>query len=100
MATILIPMAFLHLIMLLAFVGLWRSQNRSRRSLRCVVVPFLLLTLLNTPPAAYLALGALEWRYTQPDDLPEDAGVIVILAGSVRTADQVLARPEPRPSSL
>jgi len=100
MSDVLTPMALLHLAVLLAIVRLWRKQKECRRRLRWVAVPFLLLTLLNSPPAAYLALGSLEWPYPPSDEVPRDAGAIVVLAGSVRPPDRVRTRPELGPSTL
>jgi uncharacterized SAM-binding protein YcdF (DUF218 family) len=99
-ATILTPLAFLHLAVLLGIAHIWRKHKEYRRHLLWVLVPFLLLYLSNTAPIAYLALGSLEWRYPPSDEVPQDAGAIVILAGTVRTADPIRTRPELGPNTL
>lgn len=100
MGEILTPMALLHGAIALALVNLWWKHPQSRRRLLWVAVPFLLLTLLSTDPAGYLALGTLEWSYPPSDEVPEDAGALVVLAGSVHGPDQVRARPELGPNTL
>jgi uncharacterized SAM-binding protein YcdF (DUF218 family) len=88
------PMALLHLATALGLLRLWWVRKPGRRQLLWVAVPFLLLTVLSTPPAGYLALGTLEWPYPPSAAVPADAGAIVVLAGDVHVADAVRPRPE------
>jgi uncharacterized SAM-binding protein YcdF (DUF218 family) len=94
MSAVLTPMVLLHLAILLGLVRLWRKQKEGRRRLVWVAVPFVLLTLLHSPPAAYLALRSLEGRYPPSDRVPPDAGAIVVLSGAVSAPDRTRTRPE------
>jgi uncharacterized SAM-binding protein YcdF (DUF218 family) len=99
-AALLTPLALLHLLVLIGLARLWWKHKEARRRVLGVAVPFLLLYLLSTPPAAYLSLNPLERPYPPTEEVPADAEAIVVLAGSIREANSVRPRPEPGPETL
>jgi uncharacterized SAM-binding protein YcdF (DUF218 family) len=78
----------------LAILALWVRRRESRWWLSLVTIPFVLLWVLSTPAAAYLALGTLEWDYPPTYDRPDDAQSIVVLSGYVRPPDDVRTEPQ------
>lgn len=88
------PVALLHLLVLVGLVRLWWKYKEVRRRVLWVAVPFLLLYLLSTDLAAFLALNPLERPYPPAEEVPLDAEAIVVLAGSIRAANSVRPRPE------
>lgn len=100
MSALMNPVPVFFLIILFSLMYVWRKQKENRRRLLWVIVPFLLLTLMSTRPFAHIALGSLEWRNPPAEDVPPDAGAIVVLAGSMLAADAVRIRPELGPATL
>lgn len=100
MAQVVTPMAFFHVVILIALIYLWRKQKEGRRRLLWVAVPFILLTLLHSHAAGYYSVRSLESDYPPTEGVPPDAGVIVVLAGAVRAPDRVRTRVELGPSTL
>jgi uncharacterized SAM-binding protein YcdF (DUF218 family) len=88
------PIIILSFLTLLSMVHMWWRHKECRRRLLLILVPFLLLVVISTPLVAFFSLASLEWRYPPSDDIPPDAPVIVVLAGSILSADSVRARPE------
>jgi len=78
------PFSLFYLITLVALVRLWRNSLGNRRWLLLVIVPFGIMGFLSLPVVGYLAAGSLEWRYPPHDEVPDDAGAIVVLSGNVR----------------
>jgi len=99
-ATVATPIVLLDSFLLLVILYLWRRQKEPRRRLWWFLVAFFLFVLSSSAPVAYLALRSLEWDYPPSNDIPPDVGAIVVLAGSVRTADRVRAQPELGPNTL
>jgi uncharacterized SAM-binding protein YcdF (DUF218 family) len=67
---------------------LWTGAG-SRRLRAGLAAAYLSLVALSLPPAAYLALGTLEWPYPPSHELPEDVQVLVVLSGSIIPPNQV-----------
>jgi uncharacterized SAM-binding protein YcdF (DUF218 family) len=82
------PMVWLYLLAALGLANLWWKRRESRRRLLLLTVPFVLLSVLCSPLAAYLALGSLEWSYPPLQERPEDVEAIVVLSGYVRVLDE------------
>lgn len=83
-ATLARPLSLLLLAMGVSIVYVWRARKLSRRALIFITVPFIGLLVLSMPVTGMLLLGTLERRYTPPDEWPDDAQAIVVLAGDVR----------------
>jgi uncharacterized SAM-binding protein YcdF (DUF218 family) len=49
---------------------------------------FVLLSVLSTPVASYLALGTLEWPYPPLEERPKEIEAIVVLSGYIRMSDE------------
>src|SRR5262245_1807819 len=77
-----LPLALLVLLWLL--VRLWRRCPEARRPLRRVFAAWVVVWMLGTPLAAWLALASVE-RRQPPPDLPElpQADAIVILGSAI-----------------
>ncbi|MGO9113456.1 MAG: hypothetical protein ACLP9L_29850 [Thermoguttaceae bacterium] len=75
------PFPLLFFLTLVALVRLWRNSLGSRRWLLLVIVPFGILGSVLLPVVGHLALGSLEWPYPPQDEVPDEAGVIVVLSG-------------------
>jgi len=80
------PAVWLYLLAALTLASLWWKRGKSRRLLVLTIV-FVLLSVLSTPLACYLALGSLEWGYPPLQERPEDIEAIVVLSGYVRVLD-------------
>jgi uncharacterized SAM-binding protein YcdF (DUF218 family) len=83
------PYTFAFLITGLAIVSLWRTHHASRGRLILLTIGFALMSVLNLPVVSYLALGSLEWQFPPLNELPDDAGAIVVLSGSSDPPDSV-----------
>jgi len=81
-------------ILALAIANLWRKRQETRARLLWVTVPFVLLCILCTPALGHLAFGTLEWAYPPSEEVPEDAGAIVVLSGHIRPPDALRRRAE------
>jgi len=88
------PYPLLYLLTLVALVRVWRSYLGNRRRLLLAIVPFGLLGFVSLPVVGYLALGSLEWPYPPRDEVPDDAGAIVVLSGYVRPPGGSVRDPE------
>lgn len=88
------PTTLLFLVLAAAIAVLWWKRLESPRRLRWVTIPFVLLALLSTPAAGFLALGTLEWSYPPHEDIPAETQALVVLAGYVRPQDAVRLRAE------
>jgi uncharacterized SAM-binding protein YcdF (DUF218 family) len=78
------PYPLLYLLTLVALVRLWRSHRGKPTRLLLAVVPFGILGFVSLPVVGHLALGSLEWRCPPHDEVPGDAGAIVVLSGCLR----------------
>jgi uncharacterized SAM-binding protein YcdF (DUF218 family) len=88
------PLVFLNVLWLLGLGHLWRRGRESRGRLLLVTLPWLALIIGSLPLFSDLALGTLLWRYPPLRTRPADASAIVVLGGSMRSADAVRDRPE------
>jgi len=88
------PTFVLYVLVGLAIANLWRKRQESRGRLLWVTVPFLLLSMVCTPVAGFLAHEALEWPFPPSDEVPGDAQAIVVLAGYVQGVDATHGKPE------
>jgi uncharacterized SAM-binding protein YcdF (DUF218 family) len=88
------PFVLLYLVSGLILLKLWRRQREQHRLFRILIAAFCLLFFCSTPLASCLALGSLEWFYPPPEQRPQDAQAIVILAGYVIAADSLHRHPE------
>ena len=73
----------------------WYREPGARRRLLWVTLPFIALVLLSLPALSYLELGSLEWHYRPLREPPARVEALVVLAGGIRTADEVRPRAEP-----
>lgn len=94
------PFLLLALWAVTASAVLWWKGSGSRRPLLWLVVPVVLLALLSTPLAAYLALGSLEWSHPPRDQRPEPCPAIVILTGGMSPPDDVRRQAEPTADTI
>lgn len=77
----------------------WKHSD-ARKSLRWVWAAYVLAWLASTNAVAYLAAGALEWRYPPVDELPEDVEAIVVLSGGMHAANDFLPQSRPTDDTL
>ena len=88
------PYPLLYLLTLVALVRLWRNYRVLRRRLLVPIVLLAMLGFVSLPVVGHLALGSLEWRYPPHDEVPEDAGAIVVLSGYVRPPSEAVPEVE------
>jgi uncharacterized SAM-binding protein YcdF (DUF218 family) len=91
--TLLEPYTFFWLLTVLAVARLWQKRRETRSRLACLTIVAAAWALVSVPAVSYLALGSLEWQYPAGQEQPEDAEVIVVLAGGVLPAGP--GRPQP-----
>jgi uncharacterized SAM-binding protein YcdF (DUF218 family) len=73
----------------------WSRRPAARRLLLGAALPVAALVLLSLPAVSHLEMGSLEWQYPPPREPPARVEALVVLGGSVRTADAVRPRAEP-----
>ncbi len=78
------PFPLLYLLTLVTLVRLWRKYRTIRRQLLLPIIPFVILGFVSLPVVGHFALGSLERRYPPQNEVPDDAGAIVVLSGYVR----------------
>jgi len=88
------PFVVATVLALLGVAGLWWRRRETRLRLLWVTVPLVVMAVVSTPCAAYLALGSLQWRYPPSHDMPQGVETIVVLAGYMRLPDGVRQRTE------
>ncbi len=83
------PTVWLYLLAALSLACLWWKGRKNHKSRWLVVLTltFILLSVLSTPLAGYLALRSLEAPYPPLDQRPEDVEAIVVLSGYLRVLD-------------
>jgi uncharacterized SAM-binding protein YcdF (DUF218 family) len=94
------PFVVLYLVAGLLMLRLWRRQRERRRSYLILITSFCILFFCSTPLASSLALASLEWFYPPPQQRPEDAQAIVIMAGYVHPADGTRRHSQLGPDTL
>jgi uncharacterized SAM-binding protein YcdF (DUF218 family) len=95
LAALITPLALLYLCILIGLIRVWWKHREVRRKLLWIIIPFGVIYLFSTPPAAYLTMHPLEKPYPQGDEVPADVGAIVVLAGSIRDSNVDKPRSEP-----
>jgi len=88
------PFPLFYLLTLVSLVRLWRNSLGNRRWLLLVIVPFGIVGFVSLPVVGHFALGSLEWRYPPQDQVPDDAGAIVVLSGYVRPRSEAISEVE------
>ena len=96
---ILQPYPLLFLLIAVALVLVWRRRGENRRLL-LLTAPIIILTTVNMPVAANLALGSLEWRHAPQPERPGDADAIVVLCGYVHLSNDLSGNLELGPDTL
>ncbi len=85
------PLSIVFLLMLVGFVAL--LAGRRRLAIAGIALALLVHGLVSFTSIGYLMIQPLEARFSVPDELPEEAGAIVMLGGAtlarVSTARQV-----------
>jgi uncharacterized SAM-binding protein YcdF (DUF218 family) len=81
------PAFWLYLLAALTLASLWWKGRKSRRLVVLTLV-FILLWVLSTPVAAYLALRSLEAGCPPLEERADDVEAIVVLSGYVRVLDE------------
>lgn len=99
LAAILQPYPLLFVGIAVALVLVWRRRGENRRLLLLTVL-IVILTAVNMPVVANLALGSLEWRYPPQDERPDDADGIVVLCGYVHASKESHGGEELGPDTL
>lgn len=84
------PYPLLFVAIAAALVLVWRRRVAPRGYLVMLTVPVVLLTAVNLPMVADLAVGSLECAYPPNYDRPGDIEAIVVLCGYVRPPDDDL----------
>ncbi len=87
------PVVILHLLFAGLLLSLWWRRTAPRR-LFWLTVLFLVLLILSTPAAGYLAVRTLETQNPPLTNVPDDTEAIVVLGTYVLDADTVRPRPE------
>jgi uncharacterized SAM-binding protein YcdF (DUF218 family) len=68
---------------------LWRKQRAPRGLMVPLTIGYVLMVVVTLPVINYLALGTLEWSFLPLDRIPEEAGAIIVLSGSMDPPDGV-----------
>src|SRR5690349_17830868 len=87
------PVVVLHLAFAVVLLSLWR-RTTARRRLFVLTVLFLMLLILSTPAAGFLAVRTLEAQNPPLASIPDDTEAIVVLGTYVLEADTVRPHPE------
>lgn len=88
-----VPYTLLVVLLVVAYLNLWRRRQEASRRLKLLGVPLLLLVLLSTPAISYLTFGSLEWRHAPLSALPDGNQAVVVLGGWLLGRDQFRDRP-------
>jgi uncharacterized SAM-binding protein YcdF (DUF218 family) len=78
------PYPLLFVAILVALATLWRRRVESRKVLTLLTLPVVMLTAVNLPVVADLAIVSLERSDAPRHDRPDDIEAIVVLCGYVR----------------
>lgn len=87
------PYTLLVLLLLAAYLNLWRRRRETRRRLTLLAVPLALLLIVSTPAVSYLAFATLERQFEPLRAPPREKHAIVVLGGWLLGSDDFRARP-------